>query len=118
MHIILIVLLVLLFGYSLMLVLTNNKAVAVDLLFASIPEMNFGLVLIITLTLGIAIGMLVALIVFKVFQMKFEISRLKKEKTALQTKLDEANIVIEQNRSSHTMSVTSDLSAKEPTPIP
>lgn len=115
MYIFLIVLLVLLFGYSLMLVIANNSAITVNLIVANVAQMNLGLVLIITLVLGIAIGMLVALIVFRVFQMKFEINRLKKEKTALQVKLDEANIVIEQNRSSHTMSGTSDLSAKEPT---
>lgn len=116
MHIILILLLVALFGYSLMLVIANNSAIDINLIFANVPQMNLGLALIITLTLGIAIGMLVALIVFRVFQMKLEISRLKKEKTTLQTKLDEANIVIEQNRSSHTMSGTNDLSVKEPTP--
>lgn len=106
MHIILIILLVALFGYSLVLVLTNNSEVAVNLLFSQVPAMNLGLLLIISLVLGIAIGMLVALIAFKVFQMKFEISRLKKERQALQIKLDEANIVIEQSRKNNTVSDT------------
>lgn len=117
MYIILIILLVLLFGYSLMLVIANNSAIAVNLIVANVPQMNLGLVLIITLALGIAIGMLVALIVFRVFQMKFEISRLKKEKTALQVKLDEANIVIEQNRSTHTVNVTPDSVLTDQHPI-
>lgn len=106
MHIILIILLVALFGYSLVLVLTNNSEVAVNLLFSQVPAMNLGLLLIISLVLGIAIGMLVALIAFKVFQMKFEICRLKKERQALQIKLDEANIVIEQSRKNNTVSDT------------
>lgn len=106
MHIILVVLLVLLFGYSLMLVLTNNSEVAVNLMFAQVPSMNLGLLLIISLALGIVIGLLIALIVFRVFQTRFEISRLKKEKQALQTKLDEANIVIEQSRKNHALTDT------------
>lgn len=106
MYIILVILLVVLFGYSLMLVLTNNSEVAVNLLLAQVPTMNLGLLLIISLVLGVLIGMLIALIVFRVFQMRFEISRLKKEKQALQIKLDEMNIVIEQSRQGHSVSQT------------
>lgn len=106
MNILLIIILVALFGYSLMLVLTNNSEVAVNLLMAQVPSMNLGLILIISLVLGIVIGMLIALIIFKVLPMKLEIGRLKKEKTALQVKLDEANIVIEQSRKNHALTDT------------
>ena len=106
MYLILIVMLVALFGYSLMLVLTNNGMVAVNLLFADVPQMNLGLLLIATLALGIVIGMLIALIAFRVLQMRFEIGRLKKEKQVLKLKLDEANIVIEQSRKAHILTDT------------
>lgn len=101
MYILLVIALVALFGYSLVLVLTNNAVVSINLLFSQVPAMNVGLVLIISLILGVAIGMLLSLVVFRVFQMKLEIGRLKKDKHALQTKLDEANIVIEQSRKNH-----------------
>lgn len=106
MYIVLVILLVALFGYSLMLVLANNSEVAVNLLFTQVPSMNLGLLLIVSLVLGIVIGMLVALVAFRVLQMKFEIGRLKKEKQSLQAKLDEANIVIEQSRKTHVLSDT------------
>lgn len=108
MYIVLVILLVLLFGYSLMLVLANNSEVAVNLLLTQVPTMNLGLLLIVSLVLGVVIGMLIALIVFKVLPMKLEICRLKKDKQALQAKLDEANVVIEQNRKSHVLSDTPD----------
>lgn len=98
MYIILVVLLVVLFGYSLMLVLANNSVVAVNLLLTQVPAMNLGLLLIVSLVLGVGIGMLIALIAFKVLPMRLEISRLKKEKIALQSKLDETNIALEQSR--------------------
>lgn len=114
MHIILVVLLVILFGYSLMLVLTNNSEVAVNLLFVQAPTMNLGLLLIMSLVLGVLIGMLIALIVFRVFQMRFEIGRLKKEKQALQTKLDEAHVVINQSRQGHSLSETQGQTPSQP----
>lgn len=98
MYIILVVLLVVLFGYSLMLVLANNSVVAVNLLLTQVPAMNLGLLLIVSLVLGVGIGMLIALIAFKVLPMRLEISRLKKEKIALQSKLDETNIALTQSR--------------------
>lgn len=113
MHIILIILLVLLFGYSLMLVLANNGMVAVNLMIAQVPEMNLGLLIIATLALGIVIGMLIALIVFRVFQLRWELSRVKKEKQALVVKLDEANIVIEQARKTHVLSDTHEVVLQE-----
>lgn len=98
MYIVLVVLLVLLFGYSLMLVLANNSVIGVNLLLTQVPAMNLGLLLIVSLALGVGIGMLVALIAFKVLPMRLEIARLKKEKTALQSKLDETNIALSQSR--------------------
>lgn len=106
MSFVLAVLLVLLFGYALMLVLANNSEAAVNLLFAQSPSMNLGLLLIVSLALGVAIGALLALVAFRVLPMKFEIGRLKKENDALQTKLSEANIVIEHSRKGHTLSET------------
>lgn len=106
MHIVLIILLVVLFGYSLMLVLVNNSEVAVNLLFSQVPVMNLGLLLITSLALGMVIGMLLALIVFRVFQNRLEINRLKKEITALNAKLSEAAVVIEQHRANHLLSDT------------
>lgn len=106
MHIVLIVILVALFGYSLMLVLANNSEVAVNLLFSQVPVMNLGLLLITSLALGVAIGMLLALVVFRIFQNRLEINRLKKEITALNAKLSEATVVIEQHRTNHLLSDT------------
>lgn len=94
----LIILLVIFFGYSLALVLTNNNEVAVNLLFSQLPNTNLGLVLIATITLGIFIGVLLALLLFKVLQNKLEIRKLHKDVAQLESKLKEANIAIEQNR--------------------
>ncbi|MDO5652471.1 MAG: LapA family protein [Moraxella sp.] len=113
MPIILVILLVAIFGYSLVLVIMNNSTVALNLMFANVPAINLGLVLIMSMMLGVIIGLLLGLMMFRVFQMRFEIGRLKKESTALKGKLDEANIVIEQNRKSHILSETSDGSLTE-----
>lgn len=96
MHIILIILLVLAFAYSLALVVLNNQAIAVNLLFSSVANMSLGLVLVATIFLGILIGILLALLLFRVFQNKWEISRLKKEKASIQAKLGEANLQLVQ----------------------
>lgn len=95
MHIILIILLCLAFAYALALVLFNNSQVLVDLVFSQSPAMNLGLLLIICLVLGVVIGIILALLMFRVLQNKWEISRLRKEITALQGKLTEANILID-----------------------
>jgi putative membrane protein len=79
MRFVLIVLLVLVFGYSLALVFLNNLDATVNLVFTQAPAMNLGLLLIITLSLGIIIGLLLGLQVFRVFQLRWEITRLKKE---------------------------------------
>lgn len=79
MRFLLIVLLVLVFGYSLALVLANNLDATVNLVFTQVPAMNLGLLLIITLCLGVVLGLLIGLQVFRVFQLHWEVSRLKKE---------------------------------------
>lgn len=88
MNIVLVVVLVALFGYALALVLANNSVAEVNLLFSQVPAMNLGFLLIVSLFLGLLIGMLMALVVFKVLPMRFEIRRLKKEQGTLQNELD------------------------------
>ena len=96
MRFVLIILLFLVFGYSLGLVLTNSSEIAVNLLFTEAPAMNLGLLLILCLFLGVLTGMLLSLLLFKVFQNKWEISRLNKENKRLQDKLTQAQVEIEQ----------------------
>ena len=83
MRYVLIVLLVVVFGYALALVLQNSTELPVDLLFTQVPAMRLGLLLLLTLVLGIVIGLLLGVIVFKVFQRNWEIQRLNKEITHL-----------------------------------
>ncbi len=79
MRFILVVLLVVIFGYSLTLVLFNQSVTQVDLVFGLVPSMNLGLLLVITLGLGIIIGLLLGVLVFRVVQTRWEIKRLNKE---------------------------------------
>lgn len=79
MRYILIALLVVLFGYALAMVLQNPTELPVDLLFTQVPAMRLGLLLLITLTLGIVIGLLLGVLVFKVIQKSWEIKRLRKD---------------------------------------
>lgn len=75
-----IVLLIVIFGYSLALVLDNTQTIAVNMPFIqTFPAMNAGLLLLITLFLGIILGLLLGIQVFRVFQKSWEIRRLKKE---------------------------------------
>ncbi|MCL1622655.1 lipopolysaccharide assembly protein LapA domain-containing protein [Moraxella sp. Tifton1] len=100
MHIVLIVLLAAVCAYAIGLVLINNREVAVNLIFSDVPAMNLGLLLIITIALGLVLGMLLALLVFRVFQNKWEISRLSKELKLTQSQLTEANIKLAQQAES------------------
>ncbi|RZL17353.1 MAG: DUF1049 domain-containing protein [Pedobacter sp.] len=79
MRYVLIVLLIVLFGYSLALVLQNSTELQVDLLFTQVPQMRAGLLLLLTLVLGIIIGLLLGVVVFRVFQRNWEVQRLNKE---------------------------------------
>lgn len=103
MRFLLFVLLFLSFAYALALVLANNTDIGVNLLFSQAPAMNLGLLLIICLILGIIIGMLLALLLFRVFQNKWEISRLEKANQNLQEQLTQANVVIDRQATAPTV---------------
>ena len=75
----LVVLLIVLFGYSLALVLQNGTELSVNLLFTEVPAMRLGLLLLITLALGIVVGLLLGVQIFRVFQNSWEIKRLRKD---------------------------------------
>lgn len=79
MRFILIILLVALFVYSLALVLLNATPVAVNLWFTIVPEMRVGRLVLITLALGVVLGLLLGVQVFRVFQNTWEIRRLRKD---------------------------------------
>jgi len=79
MRFIFLIILIALFGYSLALVLANSINTQVDLLFAQIPTMNLGLLLVMTLVLGVITGLLLGVLVFRVVQTRWEITRLNKE---------------------------------------
>lgn len=79
MRFILIILLIVIFSYSLGLVLINGTPVTVDLWFTHVPEMRIGLLVLITLALGVVVGLLLGVQVFRVFQNHWEIKRLHKE---------------------------------------
>ena len=95
MRIVLMVILFLIFGYSLGLVLVNSSEVAVNLLFTQSPSMNLGLLLILSIGLGVLIGLLLSLLLFKVLQIKWYFSRLNKENIHLKEELRKANIAID-----------------------
>ena len=79
MRYVLVAILIILFGYSLALVLQNGTEVTVDLLFTQVPAMRLGLVLLLTLALGVVVGLLLGVQVFRVFQQSWEIKRLRKD---------------------------------------
>ena len=68
MRYVLVILLLVLFGYSLALVLQNGTELSVDLLFTQVPAMRLGLLLLLTLSLGIVVGLLLGVQVFRVFR--------------------------------------------------
>ncbi|WP_230660139.1 LapA family protein [Psychrobacter sp. I-STPA10] len=103
MRVVLMVILFLIFGYSLGLVLVNSREVAVNLLFTQSPSMNLGLLLIICIGLGVLIGLLLALLLFKVLQNKWEIGRLNKENKHLKEELRQANIAIDRQANAPTI---------------
>lgn len=72
-------LLVAVFVYSLALVLINGTELPVDLWFTQVPAMRLGLLLLLTLAIGIVLGLLVGVQVFRVFQNNWEIRRLRKD---------------------------------------
>ena len=116
MRIVLIALLFLAFAYSLGLVLANNTEVEVSLIFSQVPAMNLGLLLIICLALGVVIGLLLSLLIFRVLQNKWEISRLHKENDKLQEKLRQANIAIDRQATAPTIDTVNGVSQPQPKP--
>ncbi|WP_019673486.1 LapA family protein [Psychrobacter lutiphocae] len=120
MRFVLMILLFVIFGYSLGLVLVNSKEVAVNLLFTQAPEMNLGLLLILCIALGVLIGMLLALLMFKVLQNKWEIGRLNKENKRLKDELTQAAVEIERHslasQADKAVFVDSDLNAQQAPP--
>ncbi|WP_173910456.1 lipopolysaccharide assembly protein LapA domain-containing protein [Acinetobacter sp. Marseille-Q1618] len=72
-------LLVAVFVYSLALVLINGTELPVDLWFTQVPAMRLGLLLLLTLAIGIVLGLLLGVQVFRVFQNNWEIRRLRKD---------------------------------------
>lgn len=91
------ILLFIVFGFSLMLVIVNNQQVDVNLLFSNVPQMNLGLLIIICMVLGIISGILLAVILFRVLQMKLENQRLSKELTQTRDKLLQTQHQLEQH---------------------
>ncbi|MDE2420047.1 MAG: LapA family protein [Gammaproteobacteria bacterium] len=80
MRFIFLILLIALFGYSLALVIYNHASnPQVELVFATVPAMNLGILLVITLMLGVITGLLLGVFVFRVVQTRWEIGRLNKE---------------------------------------
>lgn len=67
------------FAYAVALFFLNTSEIAVNLLFAQVPAMNTAVLLVITFVLGALTGLLLSLLVFKVFQIRWENGRLKKE---------------------------------------
>ena len=103
MRFILLILLFLSFAYALGLVLANNTDIGVNLLFSQAPTMNLGLLLILCMILGIVIGLLSALLLFRVFQNKWEIASLQKQNRSLQEQVNQANIVIDRQANTPTV---------------
>lgn len=79
MRYVLVAILIVLFGYSLALVLQNGTELSVDLLFTQVPAMRLGLLLLLTLVLGLVLGLLLGVQIFRVFQTSWEIKRLRKD---------------------------------------
>lgn len=79
MRYVLVVILFLLFGYSLAMVLQNSTELSVDLLFTQVPAMRLGLLLLLTISMGIVLGLLLGVQIFRVFPKSWEIKRLRKD---------------------------------------
>ena len=57
----------------------NGTELSVDLLFTQVPAMRLGLLLLLTLSLGVVLGLLLGVQIFRVFQTNWEIKRLRKD---------------------------------------
>lgn len=97
MRFVVLIVLFLIFGYSLALVIANSTQTAVNLLFVDVPTMNLGLLLIISIILGVIGGLLLGLILFRVIQMKLENQRLIKDITKVREELMQSQHKLEQH---------------------
>lgn len=79
MPIIYMILLGLIIAYAIFLVLANSASAVVNLLFYTSPAMNLGGLLLLVLGLGVLAGLLLGLMVFRVFQTRWELTRIRKE---------------------------------------
>ena len=95
MRVIFIIITLIAFAFAPALVLLNNQLTDVNLVFAQIAGMNTGLLLIIVLALGIFIGMLLSLQLFRVFQLKWENARLVKQVKSLEAQKLELSTKLE-----------------------
>ncbi len=106
------------FAYALALVIINTDEVAVNLLFTQFPAMNFALLMIICISLGVLIGVLLALLMFKVLQNKWELMRLKKENSKLNHKLEKVNDELERFKTDADLALIGALPESEATAPP
>ncbi len=97
MRFLVLIVLFLIFGYSLALVIANSTQTAVNLLFIDVPSMNLGLLLIISIVLGLIAGLLLGLILFRVIQMKLENQRMSKELVTVRDELMKSQHKLEQH---------------------
>lgn len=86
MPIIYMILLGLIVAYAIFLVLANSTAAVVNLLFYQSPAMNLGGLLLLVLGLGVLAGLLLGLMVFRVFQTRWELTRVRKELETVRSK--------------------------------
>jgi putative membrane protein len=114
MRFIFLVLLVLLFGYSMALVLFNHADTPVDLIFTQITAMNLGLLLVLTLFIGLVAGLLMGILVFRVIQTRWEIGRLNKELELVRTRHIQAATAAAAATAANTASTVSQVQLSKP----
>ncbi len=98
MRVIFIIITLIAFAFALALVLLNNQLTDVNLVFTQIAGMNTGLLLIIVLALGVFIGILLSLQLFRVFQLKWENARLVKQVKSLEAQKLELSTKLESQK--------------------
>lgn len=108
MRFVLMFILMVMFGYAIALFFTNTSEIEVNLLFAQVPAMNTAILLVITFIIGIVAGLMLALLVFKVFQIRWENSRLQKE--IKQLRKEQVELATQAAISAQTVTDTSEVS--------
>lgn len=109
MRFVLMFILMVMFGYAIALFFTNTSEIEVNLLFAQVPAMNTAILLVITFIIGIVAGLMLALLVFKVFQIRWENSRLQKE--IKQLRKEQVELATQAAISAQTVTDTSEVNA-------